>query len=59
MALRSSGAALVEANGVYKIVPAEQAATAGGDIVVGGRNAAARVGGGVDVVRLRYVSAAK
>ena len=59
MALRSSGAALVEANGVYKIVPLEQAATAGGDIAVGGHSGPARVGGGVDVVRLRYVSASE
>ena len=59
-ALHSSGAALVETGGLYRIVPADQAASAGGDIVVGRRGVdSERLGGGAEVVQLRYVSAAE
>ncbi len=59
-ALRTSGAALVQSGGAYKIVPVEQASTAGGDIVVNERGVnETRVGGGAEVVQLRYVSPAE
>jgi len=59
-ALRISGAAVVKAGGVYKVVPLDQAATSGGDI------SSERVsletqpfGEGSRVVQLRYVSASE
>jgi general secretion pathway protein D len=59
-ALRVSGAAVVRAGGVYKIVPLEAAATAGGDISAGGADLdAAGLGAGASVVQLRYVSASE
>jgi general secretion pathway protein D len=59
-ALRVSGAAVVRAGGIYKIVPLEMAATAGGDISVGGAEPdASGLGAGATVVPLRYVSASE
>ena len=60
-ALRVSGASLVRAGGVYKIVPIEAAATAGGDISVSGgaESGPAGVGAGSVVIPLRYVSASE
>jgi general secretion pathway protein D len=59
-ALRVSGAAVVRSGGIYKIVPLEAAATAGGDISAGGVDMdAAGLGAGATVVQLRYVSASE
>jgi general secretion pathway protein D len=60
--LRVAGAAIVDNDGVYKIVPADQAATSGAPLSVGASPAArasAQIGSGVRVVQLRYVSAAE
>lgn len=58
-ALRSSNAALVDAGGVYKIVPADQAATSGGAIRAGPRESfTQQAGESIEAVQLRYVSAA-
>jgi general secretion pathway protein D len=60
-ALRVSGAAIVDSSGVYKIVPADQAATAGGPIAAGpaGPASSQQIGEGARVVQLRYVSASE
>jgi len=61
-ALRVSGAALVDANGTYKIVPQELAATSGVAISSGLAERAPlaqQVGENARVVQLRYVSASE
>jgi general secretion pathway protein D len=60
-ALRGSGAALISSGELYKIVPLDQAATAGGDIAVNPPRGAesTRIANGAEVVQLRYVSASE
>jgi len=59
-ALRVSGAAIVRAGGVYKVVPADQAATSGESISTeGGPADTSPLGEGARVVQLRYVSASE
>jgi general secretion pathway protein D len=59
-ALRVSGAAVVRSGGIYKIVPVEAAATAGGDISAGNSDIdASGLGAGATVIQLRYVSASE
>lgn len=60
--LRIAGAAIVEGEGVYKIVPLDQAATSGAPLSIGASSRAAakpseQIGSGVRIVQLRYVSA--
>ena len=56
-ALRASNAALIETGGGYKIVPLDQAISSGAPLR--SRNAAdGQIGEGVEVIQLRYVSAA-
>ncbi|OBS52680.1 type II secretion system protein GspD [Methylosinus sp. 3S-1] len=59
--LRVAGALIVDTDGVYKIVPADQAATSGARLSVGAAPAARaeQIGSGVRVVQLHYVSAAE
>jgi general secretion pathway protein D len=55
-ALAPIGAALVENRGIYRIVPADQAAT--GTVSTGGMVSQSAIGGnGVRIVQLRYVAA--
>jgi general secretion pathway protein D len=57
-ALRANGAAIVNANGMYRIVPIDQAPV-GATVEVGGRaEAQSRLGTGLRIVQLRYISAA-
>jgi general secretion pathway protein D len=57
-ALRANGAAIVNANGMYRIVPIDQAPV-GATIEVGGRSEAqSRLGTGLRIVQLKYISAA-
>lgn len=58
-ALRANNAALVSANGHYRIVPAEQAALGTGLNTQQGPDAAGRFSSGVRVVQLKYVAAAE
>jgi len=61
-ALRVSGAALVKAGGIYKIVPAEGSATVGADISTGTSGidkGDSALGASAVVVPLRYVSASE
>lgn len=58
-ALRVSGAAIVESDGVYKIVPLDQAAASGSISVSPQPLDQDRLAGGARVVRLRYVSASE
>ena len=56
-ALRVSGAAVVQAGGVFKVVPLDQAATAGGDVSTPSTEASSLpVGQSTRVVPLRYVA---
>jgi general secretion pathway protein D len=56
-ALRVSGAAVVQAGGVFKVVPLDQAATAGGDISTSSTEPSSLpVGQGTRIVPLRYVA---
>ena len=60
--MRVAGASIVDSDGVYKIVPADQAATSGARLSVGAASPARtsqQIGSGVRVVQLRYVSAAE
>ncbi|HYA79781.1 MAG TPA: secretin N-terminal domain-containing protein, partial [Methylocystis sp.] len=58
--LRIAGAALVRSGSLYKIVPLDQAATAGVAVSTGDFDAAASQGGdSAKVVQLRYVSASE
>nr|WP_255609184.1 type II secretion system secretin GspD [Methylosinus sp. Sm6] len=60
--LRVAGAAVVESDGIYKIVPADQAATSGAPLSIGAGaapRASEQIGNGVRVVQLRYVSASE
>jgi general secretion pathway protein D len=60
--LRIAGAAIVESDGAYKIVPLDQAATSGAPISISSASrghASSAIGNGVRVVQLRYVSAAE
>jgi general secretion pathway protein D len=58
-ALRANNAALIEANGIYKIVPADQAAV-GARIRVGiPPDARETLGSGLHIVQLKYVSASE
>ena len=56
-ALEVNGAAVVETGGVYRVVPAEQAATAGARVHIHPR-AASGIGASLEVVQLHYVGAA-
>ena len=56
-ALQAGGAALVEAGGIYRVVPAGEAATAGGAVHVKPR-ASSGIGANLEIVQLRYVAAA-
>jgi general secretion pathway protein D len=57
-ALRANGAAIVNANGMYRIVPIDQAPV-GATVEVGGHpEAQSRLGTGLRVVQLKYISAA-
>ena len=56
-ALRVSGAALVRSGHIYKIVPAEAAGGAGGDVSVAGARENNGLGGDSVVVPLHFVSA--
>ncbi|CAN2533652.1 Type+3+secretion+system+secretin [Methylocapsa aurea] len=58
-ALRVSGAAVVENDGVYKIVPLDQAAAGAALSVAPQPLDTERLGSGARVVRLRYVSASE
>ena len=58
-ALRVSGAAVVKSGGVYKVVPADQAATSGASISSGPIDPSYSVGESARVVQLRYVSASE
>ena len=58
-ALRVSGAAIVESDGVYKIVPLDQAAASGSISVSPQPLDQDRLAGGARIVRLRYVSASE
>lgn len=60
-ALRVAGASVVKSGGVYKVVPADQAATSGADITAAGSGPAesAPLGERARVVQLRYVSASE
>lgn len=59
-ALRVSGAAVVKSGGVYKVVPADQAATSGASISSGPIDSESySVGESARVVQLRYVSASE
>jgi general secretion pathway protein D len=59
-ALRVSGAAIVERNGVYEVVPNDQAAAGGGPLSVAPRAVdSEQIGNGARIVRLRYVSASE
>ena len=56
-ALRVSGAAVVQAGGVFKVVPLDQAATAGGDVSTPStEDSSLPVGQSTRVVPLRYVA---
>ena len=56
-ALRVSGAAVVQAGGVFKVVPLDQAATAGGDVSTSStEDSSLPVGQSTRVVPLRYVA---
>lgn len=55
--LRGEGAALVAEGGLYKIVPANEAAAGGAPLQRGGQRIRQQVGIGTEVVPLRYVSA--
>jgi general secretion pathway protein D len=58
--LRSAGAAIVETNGVYRIVPADQAGTSLPRIRINNdRPVSASVGTGAQVVQLRYIAASE
>ncbi len=57
-ALRANGAAVIETNGMYRIVPIDQAAV-GASIRVDGAEAGERLGSGVEVVQLKYVAASE
>jgi general secretion pathway protein D len=57
-ALRANGAAIVNANGMYRIVPIDQASV-GAAIQVGMRpDAQSRLGSGLRIVQLKYISTA-
>lgn len=59
-ALSVSGAALVENGGLYKVVPLDQAAVAGGPIASGrARSPSQQIGDGAEIVQLQYVSASE
>jgi general secretion pathway protein D len=59
-ALRVANAAVVDSGNIYKIVPLDQAATGGAHIKIGrDLPASERAGSGLEVVQLRYVSAAE
>jgi general secretion pathway protein D len=58
-ALRSAGAVIVESGGTYRVVPADQAPASLTRINAGGRPSATQIGNGVQVVQLRYISAAE
>lgn len=59
-ALRVSGAAVVKAGGIYKIVPSDQAATSGESISSEPVSLESRpLGEGARVIQLRYVSASE
>lgn len=56
-ALRSANAALVENDGLYKVVPLDQASAAGTNLSVGAVSRDGAIGSGLRVVQLKYVSA--
>jgi general secretion pathway protein D len=56
-ALRLSGAAVVQAGGVYKVVPLDQAATAGADISTSANDSPSHSAAeGVRIIQLHYVA---
>jgi general secretion pathway protein D len=58
--LRSAGAAIVETNGIYRVVPADQAGTSLPRIRINAdRPVSASVGTGAQVVQLRYIAASE
>jgi general secretion pathway protein D len=59
-ALRVSGVAVVRSGGLYKVVPLDQAATAGGDVIAGPVDRTSQqIGDSTRIIQLRYVSAAE
>ena len=58
-ALRSAGAAIVESGGIHRVVPVDQAPASLTRINTGGRPATTQIGNGVQIVQLRYISAAE
>ena len=56
-ALRANGAAMVHANGLYKIVPADQAIVGASLQIPDAPAAKGKVGSGVHIVQLKYISA--
>jgi general secretion pathway protein D len=58
-ALRSNNAALVNSNGIYKIVPLDQASVGATISVMDTPGSEQKVGSGVHVVQLKYVSASE
>ncbi len=59
-ALRGSNAALVQAAGGYRIVPLDQAASAGAPLRTGnGQSGSTKIGETIELLQLRYVSAAE
>ena len=56
-ALRANGAAIVQANGLYKIVPADQAIVGASLQIPDAPVAKGKVGSGVHIVQLKYIAA--